>query len=134
MRKIYDDFVGKVAKGRGLPTRAVESVAEGRVWTGARALKHGLVDELGGLDAALSRARKLGSVPDDAEILSLPRPKTLFELLSEMEGGVVTRALAGALPDGVRSALKHVEWVRALGRERVLVVNPEVLSVTTDVR
>lgn len=134
MRKIYADFVGKVAEGRGLPTSAVESVAEGRVWTGARALKHGLVDELGGLDAALARARKLGSVPDDAEILSLPRPKTLFELLSEMQGGVVTRAFAGALPAGARGALKHVEWVRLLGRERVLAVLPALLSVTTDVR
>jgi len=134
MRKIYADFVGKVAEGRGLPASAVESVAEGRVWTGARALKHGLVDELGGLDAALARARKLGSVPDDAEILSLPRPKTLFELLSEMEGGVVTRAFAGALPAGARSALKHVEWVRVLGRERVLTVLHALLSVTTDVR
>ena len=132
MRKIYDDFLGKVAEGRGLAKNVAASVAEGRVWTGRRALKHGLVDELGGLDEALARARKLGKVPEDAEILSLPRPKSLFEVLSEMEGGVSMRALASSLPRQARSFLKHLEWIRTLERERVLTVLPAVISVLCD--
>ena len=49
---IYADFTGKVAAGRGLTAERVHELARGRVWTGADALANGLVDELGGLDAA----------------------------------------------------------------------------------
>ena len=55
----YTDFVQRVADGRKLSTDAVEAVAQGRIWTGADALEHGLVDELGGLRTAVRRAKVL---------------------------------------------------------------------------
>ena len=54
---MYGAFVGIVAQGRKLPLDAVEKVAEGRVWSGVDAKAQGLVDELGGFDVALARAR-----------------------------------------------------------------------------
>ena len=64
--RIYDDFVAKVAEGRGLPGDRVHEVARGRVWTGADAKEHGLVDELGGLRVALDLAReRAGLAPSD---------------------------------------------------------------------
>ena len=66
--RIYDDFTAKVAAGRGIPTDQMDDLARGRVWTGADAKQHGLVDELGGLRAALELARERAGIPASAEI------------------------------------------------------------------
>src|SRR5690242_6982337 len=58
----YDDFVQRVAQGRGLTVEAVQDVARGRVWTGADAHDRGLVDELGGLRTAIRRAKLLAGL------------------------------------------------------------------------
>jgi len=60
VESIYTTFVSRVATGRKMTTAAVDSIAQGRVWTGADALKNGLVDEIGGLDKAIAYAAKLG--------------------------------------------------------------------------
>jgi protease-4 len=65
---IYDDFVAKVAQGRGRPVAEIESIARGRVWTGSDALGVGLVDELGGLRDALRIARSRAGLPADAPV------------------------------------------------------------------
>ena len=65
--RVYDDFVAKVASGRGLPAERVHEIARGRVWTGADARDRGLVDELGGLDTATAKARELAGLPAVAE-------------------------------------------------------------------
>jgi protease IV len=58
MRELYATFLARVAEGRGLAVDAVERVAEGRVFTGRRALAHGLVDTLGGPLEALREVRQ----------------------------------------------------------------------------
>ena len=60
----YDDFIGRVATYRGMEKDEVDVVGQGRVWTGADALRHGLVDELGGLDEAIAFAAELVDVPE----------------------------------------------------------------------
>jgi len=60
----YELFVKRCAEGRHMKVEAIKQVAEGRVWTGAKAVKLGLVDELGGLDHAIKLAAKLGKVTD----------------------------------------------------------------------
>ena len=65
---IYDDFVAKVAAGRGRSVTEIEAVARGRVWTGRDALENGLVDELGGLRDAVRIARSRADLPDDAPV------------------------------------------------------------------
>lgn len=54
----YDDFISEVAKSRGLKKEQVDAVARGRVWSGVDAKARGLVDELGGLEAAIAEAKK----------------------------------------------------------------------------
>lgn len=53
---IYDNFLDRVAKGRNMTKAQVDAIAQGRVWTGLKALEIGLVDELGGLDNAVAYA------------------------------------------------------------------------------
>jgi protease-4 len=85
VEEIYDGFVAKVADGRGMTKEEVDQVARGRVWTGRQAHKIGLVDQLGGLDLALSVAReKAGLMGQQVELVSLPQATWLYGLLNNI--------------------------------------------------
>lgn len=82
--KIYTDFITKVAEGRKLTPEQVDSIAQGRVWSGADAKKIGLVDEFGGLDKAIEIAAKKANL-SEYRTTSLPEQKDPFEqILSSM--------------------------------------------------
>jgi len=66
--RVYDDFVGKVADGRAMSVEAVETVARGRIWSGADALRNGLIDRIGGVRDAAALARQKGGLKPDAPI------------------------------------------------------------------
>ena len=78
--RIYADFTGKVADGRGLSQDQVHEIARGRVWTGADAAGIGLVDELGGLETALAAARQKASLPESSAVRLFPRSHPLDRL------------------------------------------------------
>ncbi|WP_204286845.1 signal peptide peptidase SppA [Microbispora amethystogenes] len=78
--RIYDDFVGKVADGRGLSRERAHELAKGRVWTGADARAAGLADELGGLEDALAMARRRAGLPTAAPVRTYPRMHPLERL------------------------------------------------------
>ena len=81
----YKLFRKRVADGRKLSVDAVEQVAQGRVWLGQDAIKHHLVDELGGLDAAVAKAAKLAKL-DTYHTTAYPDlPDLLDQLLSSAE-------------------------------------------------
>jgi protease-4 len=79
--RIYKDFVGKVAEGRGKTFDEIHAIAQGRVWIGEDALRLGLVDELGGLETAVRRAAELAQIPSGGpiELVEMPAPKTFFQ-------------------------------------------------------
>ena len=64
--RVYSQFLEVVGKSRGMATEEVHPIAAGRVWTGRQALERKLVDELGGLDAAVRKARSLAGLKEDA--------------------------------------------------------------------
>lgn len=70
----YTDFIQRVADGRGMTVQSVDAVARGRVWTGADAKDRGLVDELGGLHAAVDRAKVLAGFEADADVKLIALP------------------------------------------------------------
>lgn len=82
--RTYDEFLVRVAEGRGLAKAAVHEIAQGRVWTGARALEIGLVDEIGGLDAAIAHAAKLAEIEGAPAIEDYPSTRPLAEALAEI--------------------------------------------------
>jgi protease-4 len=114
MEEVYRTFVSRVSEGRHLTTSAVDSVGQGRVWTGLAAAPRRLVDRLGGLDRAFAMARRRAGIDAD-EALSVeiyPRvERTLFQrLLADLVGDEEegSDALAGtSLPPIVRA------WVAA---------------------
>jgi protease-4 len=80
---IYGEFVGKVAEARELKREVVEEIAQGRVWSGSEAKKLGLVDELGGLDAAIVYAAAQAKLGPNYRLVEYPRPKELFEAVQD---------------------------------------------------
>lgn len=85
MKTVYEDFVRKAAAGRNKSFEEIDEIAQGRVWTGKQAKALGLVDELGGLDTALSIAKKQAGFADDDEVnlIVLPKQRPFFEQLLE---------------------------------------------------
>lgn len=79
----YDTFVGKVVEGRNMAKADVEAIAQGRVWTGEQANANGLVDELGGLDVAIAKAKELAKAEADVTLERLPKRKTFVDQLVE---------------------------------------------------
>jgi len=80
----YRVFLGRVSEGRGLELADVDSIAQGRVWTGIAAWQRGLVDTLGGLSTAIALAREAAGLPDDAGVEVIPRvERTWIESLIE---------------------------------------------------
>jgi protease-4 len=102
---VYQRFVGHVAAGRKLTRERVHELGQGRVWTGEDALAVGLVDELGGLDAAVAAARAAAGLgAGEGRLELLPRPRTFLDWL-------------GAAPPPPFSA-ELVALARQLGPER----------------
>ncbi len=77
---IYGTFIGHVAEGRKMTTQAVDNIGQGRVWLGSDAIKIGLVDEFGGLTAAINEAAKLAKI-EKYVITELPAQKDPIEEL-----------------------------------------------------
>ena len=83
---IYETFLKRVAEGRNMTTAQVDSIAQGRVWTGTDALKLGLVDKIGGLEDAIKHAASLGKTKSYA-IENYPEYEQSFEdLLNNLTG------------------------------------------------
>ena len=113
----YADFVERVAQGRKMSVEAVDAIARGRVWTGADALERGLVDELGGLRTAITRAKVLAGLEPDADVrlvgypgsslMDLLRPKPSSQpaavSVPDAIGVLLGRSVAGLLGQAERS-------------------------------
>jgi protease-4 len=86
VEQVYSTFVNRVAAGRKMTPAAVDSIAQGRVWTGTDALKNGLVDEIGGLDDAIKYAAKLGKTTSYSTQNYPKYERTIDKYLSGLTG------------------------------------------------
>lgn len=106
---IYAGFLKRVSEGRRKQVAEIEPFAEGRVWSGTRALQHGLVDATGGIDAAVALMRQRTGVKDDetVRLAVFPAPKSWFEVWfrpapsDETSWDMETALLARRLPAGL---------------------------------
>jgi protease-4 len=117
---IYEQFVAKVADSRKLKKETVHEIAQGRVWSGREAVKLGLVDEIGGLGAALKHAAKMAKAENDFYVAGPERePDALKDLLRNLGQGK-SRKLAKPGPvDALAEAFKlQLERVSALNDPR----------------
>ena len=110
---IYTEFVRKVAEGRKLAPEKVEEIAQGRVWSGVEAKKLGLVDELGGLNAAIAYAAQRAGLGGGYRVVEFPRQKELIEALQELLEGI-TPGYARSTSLGTKIAAKIESEVKLL--------------------
>lgn len=94
---IYDVFITKVATGRKTTKNNIDSIGQGRVWSGADAIKINLVDELGGINDAIAYAAKQAKL-NEYKLLELPKQKDpLQELLGNTKEEMETRSMKSNL-------------------------------------
>jgi protease-4 len=139
--KYYDEFVPKVAKGRGRDAEYIDSVAQGRVWTGAQAKERGLIDEFGGLDKAVEVAGRLAGIPADKGVrrVILPRQRGFFDNLfgsgdAEDEAGPSLdmerqRAALEALPPDTRRIFQYAAMLDRMKRGEIMAIMPFDLRI-----
>ena len=107
---IYDVFTGKVAEGRNLKKAQVDSIGQGRVWSGTDAKTIGLVDEFGGLTKAIEIAAELAKTKN-YKIISLPEQKEWYEkLVEQLTGNDPSSKLKAALGEDYR----YFEYVKEI--------------------
>jgi protease-4 len=78
VNQIYSQFLQRVAEGRKKDTAYVDSIAQGRVWTGLRAIDIGLIDRFGGIDDAIRSAAIMAKL-DAYRVVEYPEPKSIFD-------------------------------------------------------
>ena len=94
---IYGTFISHVGEGRGMTTADVDSIGQGRVWSGVNAIEIGLIDEFGGLKAAIDFAAEKASL-ENYRIMELPKQKDFVEeLISEFMGNTKASILEESL-------------------------------------
>ena len=133
----FNNFVPKVAKGRKKSDEEVNSIAQGRVWTGAQAKEKGLIDEFGGLEKAIEIAKGLANLPADKDVrrINFPEPRPFFETI--FGGGVsaetneqkAQKALINALPEDVRRTLRYASMLDQMKRGEAMMMMPYELDI-----
>jgi len=139
MTGIYDLFLARVAEGRKIPVEKVAASAEGRIFSGREGKVRALVDEIGGLEHAVAKARELAKLGDDAQVAPVESTPKLLEALGGSEGDGAEAPPLGAVKLPTASdVLKEIApdllpFAAALGPltegERHLVAVPYALVV-----
>ncbi len=101
VERIYETFINHVANGRNLPVATVDSIAQGRVWSGVDAKRVGLIDDFGGLNYAIERAAEITGL-ENYRIVNYPVQKDLFERLRESLEMMETRIIKARLGDSYK--------------------------------
>ncbi|HZH33224.1 MAG TPA: signal peptide peptidase SppA [Pyrinomonadaceae bacterium] len=136
----WDNFVPKVAQGRGRTVEQIHEVAQGRVWTGSQAKDRGLVDEFGGLNKAVEIAKQLANLPAEKDVkrVVFPVPRPFFESLfsSGDEEATVSakekaqqQAILNALPKDVRKLFRYSALFDQMRRGEALAMMPFELEI-----
>jgi len=100
VERIYQDFIGQVAKSRKMSVEAVDAVAQGRVWAGTDAKRIGLVDQLGGYDDAIELAARLAKLGDDYDVEYFDENVGIGEALGLRIRVALAGVIAPLLPKG----------------------------------
>ena len=115
---VYNTFTSKVAEGRDMSQENVDDIGQGRVWSGTNAMDINLIDEYGGLEAAVAGAAELAEL-EDYRIYELPEQKDPFqELLEQLEEDMQTSWMKHQLGDQYKyyktiQDIKHLKGVQA---------------------
>lgn len=122
LQQRYTEFVTHVAQDREMTMMTADEIAQGRVWSGAQAAELGLVDTLGGLEAAIATMKEMLDIPeeDDVALVPYPRPGSPLEILRQRFGGLIRGSglVMGRVPENIRTIHQQLETLLLLQDER----------------
>jgi protease IV len=136
----YAIFTEKAAKGRKMSVKQIHELAQGRIYSGTRAKKIGLVDELGSLDDAIAHAKKLAGIKPDDKIqkMILPKATSPFEQLFgpidadaravSMLGKSISSVL-NMVDRGLLEKMDILTFINIMTKESCMAVMPFHLSI-----
>jgi protease IV len=110
IERAYENFINHVAEGRGMTVASVDSIAQGRIWSGVDAKRIGLVDDFGGLYFSIEEAARLADV-EKYRVVEYPVAKDFFERLREGLGSAEARILKSRLGDSY-SVMQNIQNVK----------------------
>ncbi len=125
--KIYNDFVTKVAQGRDMSKESVHKVAMGRVWTGSQALDRGLIDQIGGLNDAVTEIKKLADITTEIDLVDYSGYESKMELMLNMDN-LSSSSPKLDLPDDIQSLLTWWDYYQQFKDEKAAMVTPMKIS------
>jgi len=133
----FDNFVPKVAKGRNKSAEEVNTLAQGRVWTGTQAKANGLIDEFGGLEKAVSIAKDLAGLPADKDVkrIVFPAPRPFLESYfgndtsSQTKEQQAQTALLESLPADIRRSFRFAALFDRMQRGEAMMLLPFDLQI-----
>lgn len=133
----FDNFVPKVAQGRNKNTEEVNTLGQGRVWTGTQARSNGLIDEFGGLERAIDIAKELAGLAADKDVkrVIFPEPRPFFETFfgdetsSDMKAQKAQAALLESLPANVRRAFRYAALFDRMQQGEAMLMLPFDLQI-----
>jgi len=110
IERIYKTFITHVADGRKMTTAQIDSIGQGRVWSGVDAKRIGLIDDFGGLDKAITIAAKLAKL-DNYKLIDLPKQKDpIAQIVEQLTGNTKINFISNELGD----SYKYYEYIKSL--------------------
>lgn len=112
--KTYDQFTKRVAEGRGLTQTYVDSIGQGRVWSGTDAIGLGLVDQLGDMEDAIAYAAEKANLGSDYKVTEWPKQKDFATRLMESLSGSDSDKLDAAMRSKLGAYYDYVKGIENL--------------------
>jgi len=126
--RVYDVFVARVAKGRGMAEDEVRALGGGRVWTGRQALGYGLIDALGDLEAGAAEARRRAGISARAPLVAAHAGRKPLgpQAAATAAAGAARAAVAALVPAtaAIEAVLDAADDAALLGRGGVWLLSP----------
>jgi protease-4 len=110
IKSMYKEFVTKVSAGRKMSYKQIDSIGQGRVWSGLDGKQNGLVDMLGGMETAISIAKERAGIPKEQKVTIVEMPKKgLFDFSALMPKffGIETKSMSDPAIELLKFRLKH---------------------------
>ena len=135
--KVYDTFVDRVATSRGKRIAGIHKVIEGRIFTAKQAKANGMIDAIGGFNDAVLAAKKAAKL-DKCHYITLPRPRTLMDILGgQTDAGASAASLLGARGNALLGAIQKspglaylVNLAHLFQNETTLTAMPYYVNIT----
>ncbi|KAF0190895.1 MAG: protease IV, partial [bacterium] len=141
MDEFYVDFTSKAAEGRKMKVEAIDTIGQGRVWSGTRGKEIGLVDELGGLQKSIEVAKELAKLPTNSspQLVEFPKVNGFAAILADLEEGTaiteqarqsqLRRAIEQEMPTEMKESFRALSIIKSMEKEHAFALMPYQISI-----